>query len=177
MMEGAFYQQKRTSPTALAVVVLMHGAALTALALHKGEVFTRVKPPPITVDLIDEQKIPPEVPPEPVRTETPPPPSVITHAPPIVPMPPRPLIAQSEPLPPTAPVFPTPGPLPVADGDARLNDCVRVDAPTRKLGTAPVEEVIDNRPGVRPFRGVAQESAGVQQLEPGLVDRRGVVVQ
>ncbi|HEX8469035.1 MAG TPA: TonB family protein [Allosphingosinicella sp.] len=118
MMEGAFYQQKRASPTALAVVVLMHGAALTALALAKGEVFTRDKPPPTTVDLIEEQKPPPEVPPEPVRTETPPPPSVITHSPPIVPMPPRPVIAQSEPLPPMpAPVFPTPGPGPVAKVD------------------------------------------------------------
>ncbi|HEX8483527.1 MAG TPA: energy transducer TonB [Allosphingosinicella sp.] len=114
MTEGAFYGQKRTSPTALAVVVLMHGAALTALALAKGEVFTRDKPPPITVDLIEDQKPPPPVPPEPVRTQTPPPPSVITHTPPIVPMPPRPVIAQSEPLPPLpATVFPTPGTGPV----------------------------------------------------------------
>jgi protein TonB len=113
MTQGAFYQQKRTSPTAFAVVVLMHGAALTALALAKGEVFTRDKPPPTTVDLIEEQKPPPEVPPEPVRTETPPPPSVITHTPPLVPMPPRPELAQSEPLPPTpapSPLPPTPAP-------------------------------------------------------------------
>jgi protein TonB len=115
MMEGAFYQQKKTSPTALAVVVLMHGAALTALALTKSEVFTRDKPPPTTVDLIEEQKPPPEVPPEPVKTEAPPPPSVITRTPPIVEMPPRPVIAQSEPLPPLpTTVFPTPGPAPVA---------------------------------------------------------------
>ena len=114
MTEGAFYQQKRTSPTALAIVVLMHGAALTALALAKGEVFTRDKPPPTTVDLIEEQKPPPEVPPEPVKTEAPPPPSVMTHTPPIVEMPPRPVIAQSEPLPPLpATVYPTPGPAPV----------------------------------------------------------------
>jgi protein TonB len=114
MMEGAFYQQKKSSPTALAVVVLMHGAALTTLALAKGEVFTRDKPPPTTVDLIEDQKPPPEVPPEPVKSETPPPPSAITPTPPIVEMPPRPVFVQSEPLPPLpATVFPTPGPAPV----------------------------------------------------------------
>lgn len=115
MMEGAFYQQKKTSPAALAVVVLMHGAALTALALAKGEVFTPDKPPPTTVELIEEQKPPPEVPPEPVKSDTPPPPSVITHTPPIIEVPPRPVFVQSEPLPPLPTVIiPTPGPGPVA---------------------------------------------------------------
>jgi periplasmic protein TonB len=61
MMEGAFYQPKRTSPTAIAVVVLMHGAGLTALALAKGEMLRPRHEPPIVVDSYPEEKIPPEV--------------------------------------------------------------------------------------------------------------------
>lgn len=72
MMEGAFYQQKRTSPTALAVVVLMHGAALTALALAKGEVFTGGKIPPTVIDFIKDPPVPPpESPPPPPDVRTP----------------------------------------------------------------------------------------------------------
>lgn len=71
MMEGAFYQQKRTSPTALAVVVLMHGAGITALALAKGEEIRKIWEPPIVVETLEEQKPPPEVPPEPVQQKVP----------------------------------------------------------------------------------------------------------
>lgn len=59
MPEGAFHQSKSLSPTALAVVVLMHGAAITALALAKIDspaldrtrtkliaIFTPKPPPP-----------------------------------------------------------------------------------------------------------------------------------
>ena len=120
MMEGAFYQPKKTSPTALAVVVLMHGAALTALALAKGEVFTDHKRPPTVVDFIKDPPPPPEVPPE--AEATPPPQSVITHVPPLIEMPPRPVIAPTEPLPPTPPTpvvrtEPAPVPVPVARAD------------------------------------------------------------
>ncbi len=105
MMEGAFYQPKKTSRTALAVVVLMHGAALTALALAKQDVIveaiTRTKVynvPPI--------EPPPPVPPEPVaKAQTPPPPSVMTHVPPIVPPPPMERLAESTPLPPVQPAI------------------------------------------------------------------------
>lgn len=38
MPEGAFHQSRSLSPTALAVVLLMHGAAITALALAKMDV-------------------------------------------------------------------------------------------------------------------------------------------
>lgn len=134
MMEGAFYEQKKTSPTALVIVVLMHGAALTAVALAKSEVFTRDKPPPTIVELIDDQTPPPEVPPETVTTETPPPPSVITRTPPIVKMPPQPTYVQSEPLPPLpTPVFPTPGPGPMvkAEPPAPAPPAVKTVQPAR----------------------------------------------
>jgi periplasmic protein TonB len=120
MMEGALYQPKKTSPTALAVVVLMHGAALTALALAKGEVFTDAKIPPTVVDFI---KDPPPPPPEPVEAaKVKPPESVITHVPPVIQMPPRPVVAPPEPLPPMPPAplartEPTPVPVPVAKAD------------------------------------------------------------
>ncbi|HYG47769.1 MAG TPA: TonB family protein [Allosphingosinicella sp.] len=118
MMEGAFYQPKKTSPTALAVVVLMHGAALTALALAKGEVFSPEKPTPTIVDMIDEQKPPPPEPPPPTKAQTPPPPSVITHTPPVIQMPREPVFAQSEPLPPVpSAVIAQPDPVPVPKAD------------------------------------------------------------
>jgi protein TonB len=69
MMEGAFYQPKKTSPTALAIVVLMHGAGLTALALAKTEVAGRIWPGPTDVTFIPEPQTPPETPPEP-QTQT-----------------------------------------------------------------------------------------------------------
>jgi protein TonB len=121
MMEGAFYQPKKTSPSALAVVVLMHGAALTALALAKTEVFTDRKIPPTIVDFIKDPPPPPAEPPEAAKA-TPPPESVITHVPPVIEMPPRPVIAPAEPLPPVPPIpvaraEPTPVPVTVAKAD------------------------------------------------------------
>lgn len=72
MMEGAFYQPKKTSPTALTVVILMHGAALTALALAKSEVFVAPPAPPLVVDTYKEKEIPPELPKPPeTQTQTP----------------------------------------------------------------------------------------------------------
>ncbi len=118
MMEGAFYEQKRTRPTALAVVVLMHGAALTALALAKSEAFAGDRPPPTIVDFITEKEPPPPVPPEPNPAASPK--TVITHVPPIVEMPPRPQDTPMEPLPEPAPVAitrPEPAPAPVARAD------------------------------------------------------------
>ena len=99
MMEGAFYQPKRTNRTALAVVLLMHGAALTALAMAKGEVIVKAFGTTKTFDVpIDE---PP--PPEPVTTVEPPvttPKTVITHVPPIVESPIRDSLVTTDPLPP-----------------------------------------------------------------------------
>ena len=100
MTEGAFTQQKKTNPAALAIVVLMHGAALTALAMAKGEAM---------VDAITRTKVfnvkpdePP--PPEPVKpiekAVTPPPESVVTHVPPVIETPVRPVLTEYKPLPP-----------------------------------------------------------------------------
>ena len=57
MPEGA-YSQKKTSPTALTIVVLMHGAAIGALAMWKIDV-ARIINPPTTVIEIPQDKPPP----------------------------------------------------------------------------------------------------------------------
>lgn len=103
MMEGAFHQPRKTSPTALAIVVLMHGAGLTALALAKGEVLGPRREPPIVVQTIPEQKTPPEEPKPIEKAVVPPPQSVVTHVPPVVEMPPRDVFAEYKPLPPVQP--------------------------------------------------------------------------
>ena len=99
MMEGALYAPRRTNRTALAVVVLMHGAALTALALAKQEV---IRDAIIRTDVFDVKvKEPP--PPEPVKPVEKPvtqPRSVVTHVPPVIQPPDREVFTVSEPLPP-----------------------------------------------------------------------------
>lgn len=64
MPEGAFYQPRTLSPTALAVVVLMHGAAITALALAKIDSPALDRTRTKLIDIIIP-KDPPEVPPPP----------------------------------------------------------------------------------------------------------------
>jgi protein TonB len=118
MTEGAFYQPKKTSPTALAIVVLMHGAGLTALALAKTDVAERIWPEPTEVVLIDEPKTPPEVPPEPVKQpvqsqqET-----VLTPPKPVFELPTQGPVVPWTPAPTPTLVIPTPGPIVVPKVD------------------------------------------------------------
>jgi protein TonB len=69
MTEQGFYQPKRTNPTALAVVLLLHGTAITALALSKMEFVVKDKGGPIDIELIEN---PAEPPPEPIDQPLPP---------------------------------------------------------------------------------------------------------
>ena len=66
MSAGATYQSTKASPTALIVVVAMHGAALAALAMHKMEIVDIPGLPPTTLTNVELDKPPPEIPPEPV---------------------------------------------------------------------------------------------------------------
>jgi len=110
MMEGAFHQQKRTNPTALAIVVLMHGAALTALALAKTEVIEKIWEPPISVEMIDEDKPPPPEPPKPLEKVETVRETVITRVRPDIQIPPRPgPVTEWKELPKAT--FPDPGPI------------------------------------------------------------------
>jgi protein TonB len=95
MMESAFRQEKKGNPGVLAGVLLMHGAALTALALAKGEQIKHYWDPPIVVDTIKEKEPPPKV--EKVDEATPPK-TVITHVTPIVDPPVRDIFVTTEPL-------------------------------------------------------------------------------
>jgi len=110
MTQGAFYQQKRTSPTALTVVVLMHGAALTALALAKTEVIGPRKEPPIIVENYKEKTPPPEEPRKPVEKVIPQQDTVITRVRPDIVLPPLPGPTTEWKEQPVA-SFPEPGPV------------------------------------------------------------------
>ena len=112
MTEGAFYQQKKSSPTALAIVVLMHGAALTALAMAKMENPGRTLFGPTRVDLIPIPKDPPKVPPEPIKqTAQPQQKTVLTPPKPVFQRPATgPTVAWT---PPPAPSFVIPEPAPI----------------------------------------------------------------
>jgi protein TonB len=68
MAEGA-YLGTRKSPTALTVVVLMHGAAITALALSRMDVMYVGPKPPIDIIDIKIPPPPPEIKPEPVKQQ------------------------------------------------------------------------------------------------------------
>jgi protein TonB len=99
MMEGAFYQQKRMSPGALAIVLLMHGAALTALALAKGEVIAEAITRTKVFDVKEKEPPPPERVKPIEKSVTPPPRTVITHVLPVIELPPRPTFVEAGPLP------------------------------------------------------------------------------
>lgn len=100
MTEGAFAQPRKTNPTALAIVLLMHGAGITALALAKGEVI-RDAIPIIDVFNVKPDEPPPPEPVKPIeKAVTPPPESVVTHVPPVVETPVRPVFTEYKPLPP-----------------------------------------------------------------------------
>jgi protein TonB len=130
MMEGAFYQQKKSSPAALAIVVLMHGAGLTALALAKTEVGGRIWPEPIIVDSIPEDKPPPPDVPKPPEVQTPRTTETFVDKPkPIEPIPLGPVIA--------GPVGPPPMPFP--EGPV-------VEQPPAPPPPAPAEEVRTIKP-------------------------------
>ena len=88
MSEGGFLEQKPRSPASLVIVLAVHGAAITALALSKMEV-----PPnpfvPTILKNIPLDKPPPETPPEPVPEPQVRPKSQLDTPEPIVPKPPR----------------------------------------------------------------------------------------
>jgi protein TonB len=117
MMEGASYQQKRTRPTALAVVVLMHGAAITALALAKMENPGRTIFGPTKVELIPVPKDPPEVPPEPIKQKVQQQATVLTPPKPVFDLPTQGPVVPFTPQPTPTLILPEPGPIIVPKAD------------------------------------------------------------
>ena len=88
MTEGGYFEQKRLSPTGMAVVVLLHGAALIALLTAKGVDFVPNKDGPFVVRIFKEPPPPPPIkqPPQP-KTQAK---SVIETVKPIIPVPTHP---------------------------------------------------------------------------------------
>lgn len=62
MPDGGFFERKRVSPTSLMVVVLLHGAVLTALAMSKMDVPVMKIFEPIEVENVPIQPDPPPIP-------------------------------------------------------------------------------------------------------------------
>lgn len=137
MKEGAFHQPRKGSPTALTIVVLMHGAAIAALAASKIDVAAIVRPKPTVI-------IPVPVPPPPPPVEDPPPTVELPRAPstPVVPprivptpQPPTDLVTTAEikPLPPIIPARPAetivlPAPPPPQPAPPRKVEAARAKA-------------------------------------------------
>ena len=115
MTQTAFYQPKKGHPTARAVVVLMHGAAIGALALAKMDVIPGIKNPPTIVELIKDPPPPPEN--QPVVERRLVQDTVITRAPPIIKMPTPPSEVEWKPMPIPQVIIPDPGPMILAKAD------------------------------------------------------------
>jgi protein TonB len=127
MMQGGFYERKRMSPGAVGIVILLHGAAITALVMAKEGGFAQLKPKPTVVTLVPTDKDPPPKPkpPEPQAQQ----PEIITRTPPVfkvpvvepTPQPPKPIdpprpqfVAGPVLVDPPKPAPPPPPPPPVA---------------------------------------------------------------
>jgi protein TonB len=108
MTQAGFYQHKRMRPGTLAMVVLLHGAAITALAVAKEGGFRHIKPPATMIDFIKDKEDPKPKPkpPEPHPLQ----PEVLTWVPPLIDVPKRDPV-QTPPMPyPIPRLDPLPGP-------------------------------------------------------------------
>jgi protein TonB len=105
-MTGGFYQQRRLSPSAIAVVVLLHGAALAALMMAKMEMPLKRDPPIIAYPV----PITPPPPPHPAPKTPKPASEPLDRSPPLAPPP-----DSNPPMPPPRPFS---GPPPSAGAGA-----------------------------------------------------------
>jgi protein TonB len=84
MSETGFFAQKRNSPTSLGLVILLHGALISAVVLIKGPAFIRMADPPIVITPIDADQDPPPEPQRPPPDQPQPRPDVLDHVPPVI---------------------------------------------------------------------------------------------
>jgi len=111
MTEAGFFAQKQSSPSSLALVILLHAAVLAAVIMIKGPQFIRINDGPIVVRTIPIEPDPEPVPPPRTDPQQPQPPTSIDRFPPVVPLPPLgPPVVTLPPVPPVIPVpqLPTP---------------------------------------------------------------------
>jgi protein TonB len=125
------------NPRAVAIVVLLHGAALTALIMAKSDVIERLKPTTTIIDWVTPPPVPPEKPkpqpPHPTQQNTNP--TVVkpivgtvidrtVDFPPSPPPPPTDFTGKSDTLPPTPPPPPPPPRFEPARAHANLSSYV-----------------------------------------------------
>lgn len=86
MPEGGFFERRTISPAGLTVVIVLHAAAITALALSKMEMPGMKVFEPLVIEHIKPDPILDEIPPEPVKDAKPlPRDTQIDYVPPLVP--------------------------------------------------------------------------------------------
>lgn len=88
MSEGGFFEPRRISPTGVTIVVLVHAAAIGALAMSKMDVEVMKVFTPLQIRNVPLPPEPDPVPPPPKPEPQPAPRSEVTYVPPIVPAPP-----------------------------------------------------------------------------------------
>jgi protein TonB len=112
MTQAALYEPRKKHPIALTIVVLMHGAAITALALSKTEVFRDIRDPTKIFNVKPDELPPPPEPPKQVeRTLEPQQPTVIDKPPPLIRLETKGPVTEWKPLEPTEVVIARPGPV------------------------------------------------------------------
>ncbi|HEV2815872.1 MAG TPA: energy transducer TonB [Allosphingosinicella sp.] len=110
MTEAGFFAQKQSSPTSLALVILLHAAVLAAVIMIKGPQFIRVDDGPFVVRTIPIDPDPDPVPPPPRQPHVQPP-TQIDRVAPVIPLPPLgPPVVTLPPVPPVIPVPQLPAP-------------------------------------------------------------------
>lgn len=153
MTEGGFFERKRISPTGAAIVILLHGAAITALAMAKMDMPVMKVFEPLKIDHVAIEPDPPEIPPEPVNQQQPVPRETqIDYVPPVVPTVPKgPVILHDPALDP--PVFdPSPPikaePRPAEPRPVPPPEPVRVTAQMRSGDLQPPYPLSEERAGI-----------------------------
>lgn len=149
MRDGGFFEPKRTNGVSLTAVILLHGAAITALALSKME-YVRLTPPILEGYNVPINDPPPDQPVE-KAPEAPRIKSVVTAVPPKVKtnVTPDPLTA--EPLVKPQPFDPFPG------------EAIKVEKPAdppKPLPPVRVEAKIDPRSELQPPYPASEQRAG-----------------
>jgi protein TonB len=110
MTEAALYQPRKKHPVALTVVIVMHGAAITALALSQTEVGKRIINPTTVINVEEDKPPPPEPQPKPVERVQARQPTVIDKPPPIIDVPTQGPITEWKPMDPPV-IIADPGPV------------------------------------------------------------------
>jgi len=154
MSQGGYYQPKRSSPAGLTIVILLHGAAIAALAMANINVDVLPKNPITKVRLIPDPVEPPPLPPEP-NTPTPQTPqhrTRIDQVPPLIPTIPQGPVVDSRP----APFVPyTPSPPGPVDIEPTKPVPVPVPAPPVRR-----DAVMDSRSELQPAYPASEQSSG-----------------